>query len=435
MRLVKAFAWVTPSFVALFSSLLLTGGACDDEKPAPLSAADCEPTLRLPTAPVIMEVHRDGSVHAGPSCATANCLAGTQGTWGYKDAASTITIEIGSRTIRLPPPDPSAPPSRFAAQHALRGFVIGAHVALIDRGDQIEVAMEDGSTTVPMIEFRAGEELGGAYRVDGGVLAWVRNAKRPALGRTVTIVPPRRAPGSPSTSATESSAASAASATAGRPILEHEQVVGWFYPSSSDSEPASFELTGPAVPSPHISVTTAQERAPLPMPLPLSADGSWSASARFVSGRLLISANKRTWLVSRSGALITELAHGVTPSGHERNLFLIDSNLPGPRVQRVTDGDTIEPWIAPRPGHDLAGLAVPDGARTERLQVQPANNLALFIERRRLKTCTVEDRLFFLDLMRAEVRLLASDDVVRIHPTWAGDRFRFVQADATYESP
>src|SRR5687767_8948770 len=106
MRLVKALRRriVVACAVTLTIFVGATPGGCvegcdDDDAAAQVrapSANDCEPALRLPVSPRIMEVLDDGSVQAGPPCATANCLAGDRGAWGFRDDVST-KIEVGAQ--------------------------------------------------------------------------------------------------------------------------------------------------------------------------------------------------------------------------------------------------------------------------------------------------------------------------------------------------
>ena len=57
------------------------------------------------------------------------------------------------------------------------------------------------------------------------------------------------------------------------------------------------------------------------------------------------------------------------------------------------------------------------------------------VERVRLDSCELEDRLILLDVRTGTARSLSSDLKMRMHPLYAAGSFRFVEADADVSMP
>jgi hypothetical protein len=372
--------------------------SCVDERPAPVvTAADCEPTLRLPMSPRIVAVREDGSLLVGPACATANCLAGAPAAWGYRGDDDTIHVVVGQRALQLPPAAGDAPPSRLAAQNAVRGFVIGRGIAVIDRGAELEIVLPESSVRVPAPPLAGDEEIRSAWHIDDGVGLWIPNA-RPSQdfnpGRAIQVIP-MKTPRPPK----------------GRSRildLDHH-FVGQLVPG----DPGSVLLT---------SGSTVRLSMAIP---PLVSH------ARMVLDRFVVSLRNKSFIVGQDGAVIASLPLGAWVEAHAGVLYVVDKEA---SVFRVGER-ALTPWMVRAPGHDVAGMPLPDGSRVERTTMSMHDGRALVIERVRLRTCTVEDRVALVDIASKAARTLAGGDVVRLHPTFAGDRFRFVEADASYGTP
>lgn len=397
-RIVVAFAMALTTLVGAMPNLSCVEGCSDDDDSLQaLTAADCAPTLRLPVSPRIMEVLDDGSVRAGPPCATANCLAGERGAWGFRDDVST-KIEVGAQRIELPLPTQGSAPSRYAAQHALRGFVVGEDIAIIDRGAEIEVITPTDTQRLPAPTLAEGERALYARRDgDGRTFLWARPSKRGTRGRVIALQPLTRV--KPSDEAT----------SIWGPRDAH---VGWLLPSL-DGTPASIQLDdGVAL--------------PLAMEVPAGA-----SSAKLIGSRFVLTADKRKFVLSREGAIIAELPRDFDVVSRDDVIYAIDSRAPG--GLHIVGDNGLEPLLVPRAGHDFAG-ALPAGAITQRVEIAYEAGRALVSSRILLATCTSEDRLTLVDLSTKSARTIATGDVMRMHPTFAGDRFRYVEADASYEA-
>lgn len=411
MRLVKALRRrIAVARAIAFVGLLPVGCVEDcgdddddgDDHGDALTAADCAPTLRLPVSPRIMEVLDDGSVHAGPPCASANCLAGAEGAWGFRDGTST-KIDVGAQHLELAAPIEGSARSRFAAQHAVRGFVVGRNVAVIDRGSELEIVTPDATRRVLAPTLRDGELVHAVWRdhESGEVFLWARAPKRGARGRVIALQAERTPPRLDAVAVGD----------------ERGAHVGWLLPSRN-GEPAVVVRNSSGG---RDDVVTLAVDAP--------ADIS---SAQLLAGRFVVRVAKRGFVLAADGSLVVELPSGFEVTAHNNVLYAINERAPG--GFHLVGAHGLEPLLVPRARTDLAGAPLPAGAQVERVEIAMAGTRALVVERVRLSTCTVEDKLVLVDLQTKTARTLASGDVVRLHPMLAGDRFRFVEADASYDA-
>jgi hypothetical protein len=409
-RIVGALAVCVASCVGAMPVGCIEG--CDDDDDsasadATLTAADCAPTLRLPVSPRIVEVLDDGSLRQGPPCASANCLAGNRGAWGFRDATST-KIEVGAQHIELPALAEGSTPSRYAAQHALRGFVLGKNIAVIDRGDEVEVVTATGSQRLPAPTLGDGERVLGAWRGDDRTFVWTRGSKRGTRGRAISLEPPKREKPAPDASAIWDA---------------HDVHVGWLLPSvaragtgagaGAEGKPAAIQRNDGVV-------------LPLAMEVPPR-----TAGARLIGNRYVLTVDKKKYVLGADGALLVELPKDFDVATHDDVLYAVDPRAPG-GFHLIAAGGLV-PHVVPAPGHDLGG-ALPAGAVALRVEIAVEENRALVASRVQLATCTFEDRLVLVDLRAQSARTIATGDVMRMHPTYAGDRFRYVEADASYET-
>lgn len=395
MRLVKA---LRRGFATLVVASSLIDASCVDERPAAaaLVADDCPATLRLPRSPRIVQVNDDGSLLRGPDCASANCLAGVEGAWAYRDdAASHLVIGTGAaaRTLELP----SRPRSSLAAQHTLTGFVIGRGVAGIDRGADIEIVSATLSQRVPMPPLADGEALRFLLPVDGGLDGITLHPGNPS--RRLTILPHRSTP--PSEHAV---------------VIADEQGVrvGWFLPATGQRRSSIVTSSGTL------------------LPLARELDAASGASARGGS-YLVTDQDQRAWLVSSTGATVATLPGNAQVEAWQGQLYVVDVNPPGGVF--VLDAQGLTPLLPHAAGLDISGAPLPVGARVERFEALTHAGRVLLVERVRTRACTVDERLVLIDLPARRALTIASGDVLRLHPTFAGDRFRFVEADVALTVP
>jgi hypothetical protein len=390
----RACAYAVAGVVAIALAVVAVAGCSR----APLGAApvgagadvDCRMVVRKPVSPRLVEVTPEGTVAAGPPCATATCIAGAHEAFAWRDAGSDVVhVTVGGKAQRSLDV-PLRPASPLHATHTVLGVVLGRGVAVIDRGDKtVEIIGADGrDVTAPLPDLGA-RIMGRARAFDDGVflLPTAFEDRGPAVD-VVAMKTPRPA-------------------GAGRAISDEEnKLIGWLV----TGENAAFVGVDGVRRELGISIPTASELAKV---------GPW-----FVA----VERRKRTLITFEHPPLeFDEHIELLGPFGNDGAVVGFDTRPPG-SVVVVRDGKIESVATLPAPEHGAHVLRVLTAAHRAQL---------LVLQRVQDDGCNTRDRAFLVDASAQppSITLLADDGDMRMQPTWTNDRFRFVEGEAELSSP
>lgn len=379
---------------------VVAGGCLDDVPDLPAAAlpAACPAVLRLPREPRIVALAPDGALEPGPPCASANCLVGTTRVVAWRDG-DVIRAEVHGRSLAVP----ARPASFFRAAPALPGVIVGGGLFVVDRGEGLEVhgaAAVPRSLPLPGPPPLEGGWFAGPFGAGDGVGVVARRGREQ---RTVILTRPAGAP---------TPDAEPLPDDADRP----GELSGWLLPGA----PAAF----------------------------VDAEGKRFDAGVAIAPGTFVRGRRGVWLVPETdGTLVVRRGQAPFRVPHPsfveltaREILVVTPVPPGRLA--LLEGETLRTVVEGGPGRDLVG-PLPAGTTVARLELAlrgpgPHGRRAeevLVVERLKHVDCQVEDRLVLVDVPTRSARVLAGGDVVRLHPTWAGDRFRFVEADPEYRNP
>ncbi len=369
MRLVKA---------ALVAACVLAAAACK-EAPAQGRAAevDCRFFSRRPGEPRVVSVAADGTLQPGPRCATANCLAGARGVFAFHEGEMLHAV-VGDRAVDVP----VVPRSSLYATPSMGGISVADGLLAVDRGDEVELVFSDGRTArAPALRLRPGETADLHVAGDGVVV-------EVGPHHLVSLLPP--APPAPDARAL---------------FTVEGAVTAWLSPPGA---------------RPTMRIGLDGSRRPLGVDVPARGH-----AVDLGAGIFVVECTRHSLLVPGRPPL--EMSPQVYLRRFGDRIIGLDLAPPGALVE-VVDG-SLQRVMTAEPGTDFAGAPLPPGARVKRVRFAAHDDRILVVERIERAACGAQDRLLLLDPLRRTARVLADDDKMRMHPHWAGDRFRFVEAN------
>lgn len=339
----------------------------------------CERVLRSGSNLARWAVVDGEAVREGP-CPSPMCLAGGRGVLVEALGPTTARVSIEGSAVEVPVP--------------VGHVAIGDRMALAIGERELRIVEASGVQVVDKPPLAPGEELGPPRFFDDGRLVAPRVREGRVVGLALLRTDPGRVPD-----------------PRGEAARDAEYVTRAFYTRA------------------HVERLDGTRVA---LPRPLSAEAV--AAGVTSTGVVVLSepAGDVSLVVTSTGAVLEEGPRC------ELNVFVtrdVVYRVKLPRIDRL-EGDRWVPVLDRERGMDLAGAPLPRGTTTERLRYTAHDGALLVVERLRTRaTCRAEDRLHLVDLATGAVKTLASGDRVRLHPTWAGDRFRYVEGDAVYTSP
>lgn len=286
------------------------------------------------------------------------------------------------------------------------GLALSGGVVLLASAEGVELLDPTNGTAsrFPLPPLAPGERVKGALRVDDGYGYLVSREADPCRPAELRWL---RRPALP-----EGLPASA------RLVVDDGALVGWLEPEGEGwtlvrprapsaapgaAHPERLRVPVRAEDAPPVGVAGALLYARLEERAVLFDDQGRSRELSLPPGRHLLKAGERFFLLDEDEGLFR-----VTLSGDERVSSM-------------------------KPGTDLAGAALPAGARRERVHVASDDERhLLFIERVRLPSCRAEDRVHLYDAEAGTWRTVATGDRVRIHPTFTPAGFRWVEGEPDY---
>lgn len=97
-------------------------------------------------------------------------------------------------------------------------------------------------------------------------------------------------------------------------------------------------------------------------------------------------------------------------------------------TSRIVEGGSETLWERV-PGRDLTGAPLPNGARVEQVKMSHWRTKLAFLERIRLQTCEVEDRVHLVEAGTTAFKTLRSGKGMRSHAVWGDGTLHVVEAD------
>lgn len=279
------------------------------------------------------------------------------------------------------------PGSAFASKPALSGILVGGDALVLDEGRFFTAYSPSGTKRLEMPPLPPDTSLASLVTAGGGLCATGWQGRTPVQ---VVLAPASSPP---------------PLGAAPCPIGDgNGGIAGWLLP-------------GPRARIVDVAGTVVE----LGVPLGLDAMG------KRIEGGWLVH-HREGGLLQRDGRTTLRLEGSVGFAVDGKRIYVFE-----PRARRISmvDGDALAPLYQEKSGRGLGG-PLSAGAAVERWQFAVHGDRALIIERVRLASCELEDRVYLMELSSAKTRLVLRGDRVRLHPLWAEGRFHFVEAESEY---
>lgn len=354
--------------------------ACEElPRPADAGIAASEDLCRLqaavPLSPRVVVAPLYGEPRVLERAVCAACFDGQPGAWAAGDR-ELIEVHFGDQLLELP----NEPASALHLTHALHGVTLGRGVALVDLGDHWLVWQRGRAPrAVPPPLLEPGDTVWGV----GGELRLHLLVRRDLPPRV------RRVP------------------------LEGAELDDVTVTTLDDRPAGRLERAEQGA----VLLLGSERRVPL-------------GDTRAIIGATVVADTVVAWAPRETVLAVA----GVVERVRGRDMVLVDDEEvvvveAAPRRVRRVVGGAWSTVLQARPGADLAGVPLADGAQTIRLDAALAHGHLALVERVRAADCGVIDTVHIVELATGGLRTVARDAHLRMHIAPVDDGFGWVEAE------